>query len=170
MGLYLDSSLTFRPYFEKIANKCSSTLYHLKAIRSFIGKKNASLLVNSLVISRITTFLPITMTATKKDMQVLQRILNHAVRVIHEKNKFDHISDVKIMHKWHDIDALASIEFKKLVIKASNGKSSDFLNNILTRTSHGRTRSVFYQYERSKNNYGRSTFRHRASVLLNLDC
>ena len=167
LGLYLDSTLTFRPYFDKVAHQCSTTLYHLKAIRPYIGMKNSLVLVNSLVISRITTFLPITMTATKKDIAVLQKILNHAIRVIYEKRKFDHISDVKINHKWNDINSLAEAEFRKIVSKVFNKNTSDFLNNLLIQKNHGRTRSSFFEYERSKNTYGDRTFRHRASTLLN---
>ena len=167
LGLYLDSSLTFRPYFDKIAHQCSTTLYHLKAVRPFIGMKNALLLVNSLVFSKIITFLPITMTATKKDMSVLQRIINHSIRVIYEKRKFGHIGEVKNAHKWHDINRLAEIEFNKIMSKVLNKKTSDFLNSLLTQTSHGRTRVSFFECDRSKNKYGDKTFRHRASSLLN---
>ena len=45
LGLIIDTATTFRPHFLKISKECSLTLYHLKAIRSFIPDKQTKLLI-----------------------------------------------------------------------------------------------------------------------------
>ena len=167
LGLFMDENLSFRRHFDLISRQCSAILYHLRAIRLTLTEKHAKMLVNSLIISKIRLFIPLTITASQKDLMVLQKIVNHCIRLIHQKRKFDHIEVLKNNYYWGDIKNLADIEFNKLVKDMLNGRSSAFLNNLIIEGSYNRTRRVNYVCKTFKTGMGQKTMIYRASKLLN---
>ena len=126
-----------------------------------------TMLINAYVIPKIRLFLPITATATRKDLKTLQRVANHSIRIIHNLKKFEQIGEHKARYNWGDISTLSSMEFKVMVKKMQNGQLSENLNNLLTKTTHNRTRREMYTCETFRTNYGLKTIRHRATAFLN---
>ena len=167
LGLIIDTATTFRPHFLKISKECSLTLYHLKAIRSFIPDKQTKLLVESLIVSKVRTYLPITITATAKNIEILQKVVNHCIRVLHKRRKFDCLSDVRNLYNWGTMRNLCEAELKKVVLKVVAAECSAYLNNLLSLTNHGRTRQRLYEIDPSNTTYGEKRFKQRASVVLN---
>ena len=109
------------------------------------------------------------MTAAKKDLTVLQKILNHGIRVIFQRKKYDHIGDIKGQYYWSDIENLATIELRKLLNQMREGSSSSFLNSLLRVTTHNRTRQTFYISRIYRTRMGQKTISNRAPMLLNSD-
>ena len=167
LGLILDRELNYRRHFTAISKQCSTTLYHLRAIRPLLSEVHTTLLFNSLVLSKIRLFLPLTMTSHKKDLNMLQRVINHGIRVIHQKRKYDSISAIKTRYYWGDIEHLADIELRKFVKQIQCKNSSSFLNNLLNKSTYGRTRRTNYMCKTYKTETGKRTIRNRATVLLN---
>lgn len=168
LGLFLDENLSFRSHLNNVSKSCSKTLYHLKAIRPYITETNAKKVVESLVISKVRLFLPITMTSTLKEMLILQKIINHSVRVIHELRKYDSIREYRTKYKWGDITELANEEFKKILTNMQLKTLSYYMNNLIVcRNYNARTRRVFYHCERAKNKSGERCLKYRATSILN---
>ena len=167
LGLYLDSSLTFRPHFDNIAQSCTRLLYHMKAVRQYMDAKVMTMLVNAYVVPKLSLFLPITGTASEKDLKVLQRISNHSIRVIHNLRKFDRLNEYKVLYSWGDISKLKVRDLRIMAKKMESGMLSDNLNNMLVRTSHNRTRRQLYDCETFRTIYGQKTIKFRATQFLN---
>ena len=98
---------------------------------------------------------------------ILQRLVNHGVRVIHNKRKYDRIDEMKTKYYCSDINRLAETEFRKLVMQMQSGESSYVLNNLLVQSSYNRTRRTNYVCKTYKTNIGQRSVRNRATVLLN---
>lgn len=63
LGLWLDSNLTFRTHFCNVSKKCFEFLYHVKAIWHLLTDTKVELLKNSYVVSKIRSFLILSMAA-----------------------------------------------------------------------------------------------------------
>ncbi|KHN80235.1 hypothetical protein Tcan_00728, partial [Toxocara canis] len=106
---------------------------------------------NAYVIPKIRLFLPITATATKKDLKVLQRVAKHSIGVIHNLKKLEKIIEHKAHYSSGDISKVSSTEFKVVDGKMQNGQLSENLNNVLTKITHNRTRCKISNKLRTKN-------------------
>ncbi|MEG0835954.1 MAG: reverse transcriptase family protein [Christensenellaceae bacterium] len=167
LGLFLDEQLSFEAHFVNISRGCMRTLYHLRAIRPYISEKNSKLLVESLVISKIRLFLPITMTSSSKSIQIIQKIVNCAIRVIHQLRKFDRLTEYRSKYKWGNVLGMAQCEFESLVKKVETESLSFYLNNLLVQNASQRTRRRFYRCEIAKTKSGERCFKNRATYFLN---
>ncbi|KHN83023.1 hypothetical protein Tcan_00585, partial [Toxocara canis] len=139
----------------------------MDAIRQYMNTRCITILINAYVIPKIRLFLPITATATRKDLKTLQRVANHSIRVIHNLKKFEQTGEHKARYNWGDISTISSMDFKEMVEKMQNGQLSENLNNLLTKTIHNRTRREMYTCETFRTNYGLKTIRYRATAFLN---
>ena len=167
LGLYLDSSLTFKPHFDDVARSCTRLLYHMKAVKQYVDVKSMSVLVNAYVVPKIRLFLPITETASEKHLKVLQRVANHSIRVIHNLRKFDRLNAHRNLYCWGDIMRFKSMCFTIMAKKMEVGILSENLNGLLIKTSHNRTRRQMYTCQTFRTNHGHRTIKYRATNFLN---
>ena len=167
LGLIYDEGMTFRNHFETLSRNCSQLLYNIRCIRPYIEPKIALLLVEAFVVSRIRTYAPIIGTANAKNLQLLQKTINNAVRVVYNLRKFDHVSSFCARVQWGNIKKLAGDTFADMLQKVLQGRSSVYLTGLIERSSHNLTRRQFYINDRSNTNSGQRKFKHRAAVTLN---
>ncbi|KHN79334.1 hypothetical protein Tcan_01386, partial [Toxocara canis] len=159
-----------RDHFEKLARSCSISLYSLRTLRTlrpYLPINTAVLLVECFVISRIRIFSEITGTAAKKELNLIQKIINNAIRVIYKQRKFDHIKSFCERFKWGEIGKLLDSTFQAAARKAAEGRSSNYLQNLIQKSTHNKTRKEYYVNEKPNTNIGRRRFRHRATTFLN---
>ena len=90
------------------------------------------------------------------------------MRIIYNRKKYEHISDVIATHCWGDLSKLANRDFAKLVKQIKEGQTSAFLNNLLVAPTESRTRSRASTCKPYKSTMGQKTIRYRAVNLLNL--
>ncbi|KHN82139.1 putative RNA-directed DNA polymerase from transposon BS [Toxocara canis] len=124
LGLTYDENMSFRDHFEKLARSCSISLYSLRTLRPYLPINTAVLLVECFVISRIRIFSEITGTAAKKELNLIQKIINNAIRVIYKQRKFDHIKSFCERFKWGEIGKLLDSTFQADARKAAEGRSN----------------------------------------------
>ena len=167
LGLFYDKNMSFNLHFEKLAKCCSVLLYNIRSIRPYIEQDVALLLVDCFVISRMRMFSEITGTATKTNLEMMQKIINNAVRVVYNLRKFDHISSFCDRVPWGKIRMFSDDSFNKIVNAALSKNSSAYLNSQLQRSTNDRMRKKYYNNERSRTNIGQRRFKHRATTSLN---
>ena len=125
------------------------------------------LLVESYAISRIRVFSAISGAASSKNLQILRKTINNAVRVIYNLRKFDHVSSFCDRVPWGNVDKLSKDSFTSVVSKVLQGRSSAYLESLIETSSHNLTRRHLYLNDRSNTNAGQRKFRHRAAIFLN---
>ena len=84
LGMIFDSKLNWKAHIEKIKNKTTSGLNLLKTLASSKHKTNSNLQINiyrSLILTRIEYGCQVYSSATKENLNILDVIHNHALRI-----------------------------------------------------------------------------------------
>lgn len=174
LGIQFDALLNL----ERHINKTTSTAYfHLKnitKIRKYLDIDSTKSLVQSVVISRIDYCNSLLYRVPQRVTNKLQRVQNHAARVICKKKKRDHITPV--LKELHWLPVRSRINFKILLLtyKCLAGKAPEYLCNLLNcyrapRTLRSNTllagTLVLQRFKRLK--HGGRSFSSAAPILWN---
>ena len=94
LGLIFDNQLTWSNHVSNVCKKMSYYLHLVSLHRRVLPVRLIKLLMDSLVLSHMQYALPVWGPSLyQHHLQRLQRLQNHAVRLIFSLNKFDHVSD-----------------------------------------------------------------------------
>ena len=174
LGIQFDSLLNL----EKHVNKTTSSAYfHLKnisKIRKYLDVDSAKTLIQSAVVSRIDYCNSLLYNVPQRITNKLQRVQNHAARVICKKKRRDHMTPV--LKELHWLPVRSRIHFKILLLtfKCLIGMAPEYLCDLITPYTPPRTlRSnstltgslVEQRYKRLK--HGGRTFSSAAPLLWN---
>ena len=172
IGAVLDETLTME---EHVSCICKSAYYHLRNIalvRKYLTQDATATLIHALVISRLDNLNSLLTGLHDYLLSKLQRIQNHASKVVTKKNKFDHVTP--ILKSLHWLPVAYRIDYKLLLIthKCLNGKAPEYLASRLVRYSPGRRLRSYDQYllvEKRSNlkTYGDRAFSTAAPRLWN---
>ena len=120
---------------EHITNTCKSVNFHLRnigAIRHVLTDASTAQLVHSLISSRLDYCNSLLNGVPDIQLKRLQRLQNHAARIVSRIGKYDHIQPV--LKHLHWLPIKARIDFKTLLIthKALNGKAPEYIAELLS--------------------------------------
>ena len=87
--------------------------------------------------------------------------------MIHNKRKYESISELKMNYYCGDINNLANIEFSKLVKRILARSSSSFLNDLIVQSTYNKTRRINYVCKRFKTDMGQRSLQYRVTTMLN---
>ena len=139
LGVQFNSQMSME---NQVTNICKSTHYHLRnigAIRNVLTDDTAAQLVHSLISSRLDYCNSLLIGLPDAQLRRLQKIQNHAARMVSRTRKFDHIQPV--LQKLHWLPVRARINFKVdlLTYKALNGQAPEYIRDLLTPYSPARS-------------------------------
>ena len=101
LGVLLDQKLTFEPQINKCVSSIYSTIKLLSQIKHFFTNRELSILVPSLILSKIDYCNSLYYNANNGLLQKLQIAQNSTARLIHHKRKFDHVSSLLYDLHYH---------------------------------------------------------------------
>ena len=81
-------------------------------------------MVSSLTILRLRFGSAVASAAGKFVKTGFQRMLNFSIRVTHNKEKREHINDLRVQHKWRNVENLLTEEFSRICQEAAKGNVS----------------------------------------------
>ena len=130
--------VTFDRYMkmeEHITNICKSANFHLRnigAIRPLLDDKSAAQLIHSFVTSRLDYCNSLLIGLPGEQISRLQRIQNHAARIVTRTKKFDHIT--LVLQTLHWLPVKLRIEYKILLLtyRTLNNMAPGYLMELLT--------------------------------------
>ena len=131
LGIQMDSLLNL----EKHVNSVTSTAYYhlrnISKIRQALDIDSAKSLVQSLVISRLDFCNSILSKYPQRLTSKLQRVQNHAARVIFKKKKRDHMTPyLKELH-WLPVRSRVTFKILLLTYKCLNGLAPAYLSDLI---------------------------------------
>jgi hypothetical protein len=176
LGVHLDSSLSMET---QVNITCRSAFHYLKVIsrqRPYLDKRNAAMLIQSLVLSRLDFCAPLLCGITKKLQRKVQRAINYSVRVVECLKSHDHISSALREHDW--LPAGLRIRYRLALLTRSilsTGHPKILATLLVPQHNHSqagvRTRSSFDStllvIPRSRTRKGEATFRVAAPTVWN---
>ena len=166
IGAQMDNHLTM---VDHVNGVCKSAYVHLRNIahiRRYLTQDVTATLIHSLVTSRLDNLNSLLYGLPDTVITKLQRIQNHAAKVIVRKKKSDHVTP--ILQSLHWLPVPYRIEFKVLLIthKCLNGKAPQYLTSRLHRYKPGRTLRSGDQYLLSAPRANMRTYGDRAFSVM----
>ena len=111
---------------------CKSLFFELRKIshmRAFLNEASLQKLVTSFVLSRMDYCNSLLVNLPNYTILKLQRIQNHAARLVFKKAKRDHVSP--LFRKLHWLPLQAWINYKICVFKCLNKTAPSYLSDLL---------------------------------------
>ena len=102
--LLLDQQLTMRQQTSRVVQRCYSNLITISKIRDTLPRTTLVHLVRALVFPHVTYCLPAWAPPTKQERLRIEKVMNHAARVVTRKRKFDHILKARQGLGWLSFD------------------------------------------------------------------
>ena len=135
LGVYLDSLLNLECHVNKITSSAYFHLRNISKIRQVLDISSTKSLIQSTVTSRIDYCNSLLSNAPQRLTNKLQRIQNHAARVIYKKRKRDHITPVLKELHWLPIRCRVSFKVLLITFKCLNGLAPEYLADLIKRYS-----------------------------------
>ncbi len=131
LGVTLDSRLQLEQHVVHTAKSAYAYLHKVARIRRYLTADAAKTLVHSLIISRLDYCNVLLFGLPDCLLHKLQRVQNHAARVISGTKKYEHISPVLQSLHWLPIEQRIIYKTLLLTFKSLNGLAPSYLCDLL---------------------------------------
>ena len=172
IGVIMDSNLTMADHVSSVCKSSYAHLRNISQIRKYLTQDATATLIHSLVVSRLDSMNSLLFGLPDSTISKLQKIQNHAAKVVVKKRKHDHVTP--ILQSLHWLPIHYRIHYKVLLTthKCLNQKAPEYLSSRLQKYVPGRALRSADQYllvERKANlkSYGERAFSVAAPKLWN---
>ena len=131
LGVYFDSSLSFKPFIQKTAATATFHIRSLVAIRDHLPRDLVRRLCTSLVISRLDYCNAVLTGLPKCSLRPLQLALNMAARLVYKARRSCHVSPLLKERRWLPIEKCIEEKILTMTFKARNGIAPSYLAELL---------------------------------------
>ena len=131
LGVYFDCTFSMEHHVKQL---CKSLFFELRKIshmRAFLNEASLQKLITSFVLSRMDYCNSLLVNLPNDTITKLQRIQNHAARLVLKKTKRDHVTS--LFRKLHWLPLQARIDYKICVLcfKCINKTAPSYLSDLL---------------------------------------
>ena len=131
LGVYFDSSLSFKPFIQKTAATATYHVRSLVAIRDHLPRDLVRQMCTSLVISRLDYCNSVLAGLPKCSLRPLQLVLNMAARLIYQAKRSCHISPILKELRWLPIEKRIEEKVLTITFKARLGSAPSYLTELI---------------------------------------
>ena len=173
LGVVLDSNLTLEKWISDICRSTYFELRRISSVRRYLTFESTKLLVCSFVLSRLDYCNSLLVGLPKFQLQRLQRIQNHAARLIFKQPKWCHVTPLLKRLRWLPINARIDYKLACLAYSFFNGHCSSFVSNSFVVYKPNRQlrstndKRIFKLPSFRTISYGKRRFLYRAPVFWN---
>ena len=172
IGVVMDSTLSMVQHVSAVCKSAYAHLRNIAKFRRYLTQDATATLVHSLVTSRLDNMNSLLYGLPDTQLNKLQRIQNHASKVIMKKKKHDHVTP--ILQSLHWLKIPYRIEYKLLLLtyKCLHGKAPEYLAAKLEKYVPGRAlrsgdQDLLVERRAKLKSYGERSFSVAAPKLWN---
>ena len=171
LGVIMDQNLSWNQHVKLVSQRCFGTLVGLLHAKHNLPHDVMPRLIDALVTSHVRYCIQVYGNCNAEMLNSIQKVFNFSARILSNRRKYDHISDVLRNLEW--LTSRQFIAYFDLCmlhkIVSANCPSTlasrfRFNHQALTRVTR-QSNQLFL--ERPKNNYGKRMFVYRSGHLFN---
>ena len=171
LGVVMDSTLSWNQHIRMLTNRCFGLLVGLSHAKHVLPVRLLPRLIDSIVLSQLRYCVQVYGSGNSENLGLIQKVLNFAARIISNRRKYDHISDVYLDLGW--LNARQFVEYFDLCMLHSIMSTAQpdllasefkFNRDVCERSTR---QSNQLNISRPFTNHGKRTFVYRASALFN---
>ena len=131
IGVTLDSNLSMRDQINSVCRQCYIHLRHISQIRKYLTEEAAATLARSLILSKLDYGNGLLYGLPDCALDKLQRIQNHAAKVVMRKKKHDHVTPLLKHLHWLPVKQRINFKICLLTYKILDGKAPQYLKDLI---------------------------------------
>ena len=133
LGVTLDSAMQYHHHINNVVRNAYYQLHRISRIRSYLTEGATKSLIHALVISRLDYCNALYYGLPENLLTKLQRVQNHAAKLITRLHKFDHVTPaLKSLH-WLPIEQRIHYKILLLTFKAMHRSAPEYISDLLVR-------------------------------------
>ena len=145
-GVIFDRHLSFNEHIDYLSSSLQGKLCQISRVRHLFTKDVLSVILNSLVFSKLFYYSTVRSGTSQQNICRLQLLQNFAARILTGKKKYDHISE-SIKHLgWLPINEMLQFRDVTMVYKCLNGLAPNYLQSKLVK------RCMIHRYNTRRRN------------------
>ena len=171
LGVIMDQNLSWNQHVKLVSQRCFGTLVGLSHAKHMLPKDGMPRLIDALVTSHVRYCIQVYGNCNAEMLNSIQKVFNFAARILSNRRKYDHISDVISDLEWLNSRQFIAYFDLCMLYKIISANCPLFLasrfrfnHQALTRVTR---QSNHLSLERPKNNHGKRTFAYRSGHLFN---
>jgi len=141
LGFIFDEHLTFSDQISSLSKSCYSHIRQLRCIRPYLDFKTASIIAASIVHSKLDYCNSLYYNLPKSQISRLQQIQNCLARTVVKAPKSSLVTPILRSLHWLKINERIEYKLLSLTYKVLTTSQPDYLHNLISVQSSGRTRS-----------------------------
>jgi hypothetical protein len=172
IGATFDSHLTMVDHVNNICRSCYIHIRNIGKIRPFLTQSATEKMVHAFVSSRLDHHNSLLYGLPKHLTNKLQRIQNHAARIVTRINKYDHVQPtLKSLH-WLPISSRIDFKILLLTFKCIHGTAPAYLSKLIqpykpSRSLRSADQLLLTKGKPRTKTYGERAFKNCAPALWN---
>jgi len=171
LGVILDPQLSYDDHIANVTSSCTATLCQINRVKNSFDRKTLSLIINSLVMSKLLYCSTVWSNTSDKNIKKLQQVQNFACKIITNSRKYDHVTPLLQELNWMTVKQHLQYRDAVMAFKCYNNLTPYYLTSKLRRRSdihNRRTRNCdLLDTPLYKTASGQRTFTYKATKILN---
>ena len=139
LGVTLDQNLSFQQHVSNVCRICFLELRRISSIRHLLSEDTTKTLVCAFVLSRLDYCNALLSGSPSHLINRLQKVQNHAARLIFRSSKYDHITPLLCSLHWLPVQQRISYKIACLCFKSIESSCPEYLTDLLHLYTPSRT-------------------------------
>ena len=139
IGAYMDSELNMNTHINSVIKSCYFQLRHLAKIRKYLTIDATQKLTHAFISSRLDNLNALLYNLPDYLLSRLQKVQNHAARLVLRQKKSCHISPLLFELHWLPIEYRTQYKLLLIVFKCLMGKAPSYLSSLVQPYSPARS-------------------------------
>ena len=139
LGVLIDENLNMNQHISQLSRAVYFEIRRLRQMSSFVNESSLKTLASSFILSRLDYCNSLFKNLPKTQLDILQKLQNHATKIIFKKSMRDHATPLLV--NLHLLPVQARIDYKiaMLVFKCLNSLAPQYMSDIIVKYNPPRT-------------------------------